>query len=87
MKKRRFDKMSPEEFAASRPQSEDEISAYEQEANFRAWCKENEQDPTDDAARESYSIIQRECGNTFWDDLDEDEREGWIHNIRKSFDD
>jgi hypothetical protein len=87
MKKPRFQDMSPEEFAAYRPRTEEERVDHEREVEFRAWCKENKEDPSEESVRESYCEIQRECGEQAWDDMDENDREGWEHNIGKSFED
>ena len=44
---------------------------------------ENDEDPENEDSREHYQIVQRENGQGFWDDLDEDEREGWEHNMTR----
>lgn len=49
----------------------------ESEQNFRQWCHENDCDPEDESARESYKEIRAETGQAFWDNLDDDERDGY----------
>ena len=73
--------MSPDEFKAYRPRSEDEIHYHEKEADFRKWCNENDEDPTAQEARDSYEEIQEETGDKFWDNLDPNDRAGWEDNM------
>ena len=87
MKNSKFCKMSPAELEAYRPRDEDDHEALAKEKDFREWCNENEENYEDDDSRKNYHDFQRETGQGFWDDLDEDDREGWEHNIIKSFDD
>ena len=85
MKKPNFKRMSPDEFEAYSP-SENESEDYEEEAAFREWCKEYEEDPEDEGSRDGYNEYLSEYGDGFWEGLDDDERDGWEGNITKSFD-
>ena len=76
MKISKFGKMSSTDLESYQPRSQDECEALTAEKDFREWCKENEEDPENEYSREHYQIIQRESGHGFWDDLDDDEREG-----------
>ena len=78
-----FRNMSPEAFKAYHPRTEDEMAAHEEESKFRDWCEENEEDPQDDGARDSYNEIQEETGDKFWDNLSEDDRAGHEDNMNK----
>lgn len=53
-----FHQMSPEAFEAYHPGDEDEIYSYEKEADFRQWCREQNEDPIDRGARDSYAEYQ-----------------------------
>lgn len=86
MKIPKFGKMSSTELEAYRPRSQDQCDALAAEKDFREWCKENEEDPENEDSREHYQIVQRESGQGFWDDLDDDERAGWEHNMLKDSD-
>ena len=82
MNRRKFTEMSAAEFAAYKPKSEEDSLAYEKEADFRVLCAENDMDPTDSNVREHEEEIERE-NNGFWDDMDDDEREGWTDNMNR----
>jgi hypothetical protein len=79
MKKPNFREMSPEEFKAYCPVGPND-DAYEAEVRFRDWCEENEEDPQNKDARESYAEHQEENS---WDNLDPDNREGYEDNMHK----
>jgi hypothetical protein len=83
MKISKFGKMSSTELEAYQPRSQDECEALVAEKDFREWCKENDEDPENEDSRENYQIVQRESGQGFWEDLDDDEREGWEHNMTR----
>ena len=78
-----FRKMSPAEFKAFKPRSEEEAWEYEKEDKFRQWCKLYEEDPANEESRENYDISERESGDAAWDDMDEDDKAGWIDNMNK----
>ena len=79
----KFHDMSDEEVNGFRPRSEAEEVAREAESLFREWCKENEEDPLDENARQSYGEMQEESGDKFWDGLSQDDRAGWEDNMNK----
>lgn len=83
MQNSKFHKMSPAELEAYQPRDQDDHEAYIHEKDFRQWCVENEENYEDEESRSNYQDVQRETGQGFWDDLDEDDREGWEHNITK----
>jgi hypothetical protein len=83
MKLSKFSKMSSSELEAYQSRTQDECEALTAELDFRSWCKENDEHPENEDSREHYQIVQRESGQGFWDDLDEDEREGWEHNMTR----
>jgi hypothetical protein len=87
MKKITFSNMSDKELAAYHAHSEQEVGAINREVEFRNWCKENDEDPTSDQSRESYNIVEEECGRKAWDTLDENDKDGWTDNITKGLDD
>ena len=68
--------------AGTRPRgkNEDEDAEMCIRDRFRDWCKEHEEDFESEEARECY---KEATGESFWDDLDDDEREGWEHNMTK----
>ena len=68
--------MSPEEFAAYCPMTDELQSEYEKEGAFRDWCKENDEDPMEDNSREIFNDIDAETGDNFWKGLSDEEREG-----------
>ena len=80
MKNPRFSKMSSAELQAYQPRTQDECEALSKENEFREWCKEHEEEPENEEARECY---REATGESFWDDLDDDDREGWEHNMTK----
>jgi len=57
-----FRHMSPEDFELYRSSTEEEFEAYRNESAFRKWCKEFDEDPLDEAARESYEEYLNEYG-------------------------
>ncbi len=75
--------MSPDEFRAFNPRTEDEALAHEEESKFRDWCEQNEEDPQNDGARDNYNEQQEETGDKFWNNLDENDRAGWEDNMNK----
>lgn len=75
--------MSDEEFNGLCLRSEAEEVARDTEFLFREWCKENEEDPLDENARQTYDELQEESGDKFWDGLSQDERAGWQDNMNK----
>ena len=75
-----FRNMSPEQFKAFQPSSEDEARAHEEESKFRDWCDEHEEDPESEDARDN---CNEATGKTFWDDLDENDRAGWEDDMTK----
>jgi hypothetical protein len=79
--------MSAKEFEAYHPRTEEEFGELQELAEkrqeFREWCKENEEDPETTESLEVYEEIQRECGQAWWDDLDDTDREGHEHNMLK----
>lgn len=80
MKTPNFRKMSPKLLAAYQPKSQDEFEGLQKEKDYRQWCQENGDDYEDDQMRECY---REATGETFWEDLDEDDRDGWEHNMNK----
>ncbi|HEV2328822.1 MAG TPA: hypothetical protein VGY56_08565 [Verrucomicrobiae bacterium] len=76
MKKSKFSLMSLAQLEAYRPHNQDDDEDRWEEIEFRKWCAENELDPDIDDSREIYAEA---TGATFWDDLDNAEREGWEH--------
>ena len=44
------------------------------------------QRPIAEGTMKELDEIEDEYGDSFWDDLDPSDREGWEHNIIKSFD-
>lgn len=75
-----FRTMSEEAFQAYRPKSEDEDEDYREEAKYRDWCEEMECDPMDSESRDEYK--QQQEGDS-WDDMDENDRDGWTDNMNK----
>ena len=75
-----FRKMSDAQLTEYQCKDEDEAEARSKEQSFRDWCKEHGIDSDEDGSREHF---REATGVTFWDDLDEDEREGWNDNINK----
>lgn len=71
--------MSLEDFEAKRLRDE-------RRSEFLKWCKENDEDPETEEAHERYSEIEAETGDSFWKNLEGDDRDGWGDNIIKSFD-
>lgn len=57
----------------------------EQEEEYREYCRQNDLDPEDEDNRAHYKEVKDELDN-YWDDMDEDDRDGWNDNILKSFD-
>ena len=45
---------------------------------FLEWCKDNAEDPEDGGAWDRFTEI-----DSFWDDMDADNREGWTDNMNK----
>jgi hypothetical protein len=45
-------------------------------------CKENGEDPDNEDVRAAYREATEEM-ETWWDDLSEEDREGWEHNMTK----
>ena len=80
MKNPQFHKMSSDELATYQPRSQDEGEALVKERDFREWCQEHEEDPENEESRECY---KEATGESFWDDLDPDDREGYEHNMTK----
>ena len=80
MKTPNFLKMSDAELASYTCQSQEEAEALSKEQDFREWCKENEIDPDEQGSREHY---REATGESFWEDLDDDDRNGWEHNMNK----
>jgi hypothetical protein len=80
MKKSKFWKMSSAKLEAYCPRTQDECEVLSEEKDFREWCKENEEDPENEDSREHYQIIEREMSG---EDIDDNDREGWEHNILK----
>jgi len=81
--KSRFFKMSQAAFAAYSPKNELEMEEYQEEARFREWCKEHGEDPEAEESRESYEEEETNHGDAAWNDMDDDERQGWEHNMNK----
>jgi len=81
MSSRKFQKMSDAELAAYNWQDEDEAEVITREKDFRQWCRENDIDPDEDGSREHYK--EATDPSAFWDNLDDDDREGWEHNMNK----
>jgi hypothetical protein len=52
--------MSQEDFEVFRATTEAEDDAYRDESEFRKWCKESNEDPLDEGARESYKEYKDE---------------------------
>jgi hypothetical protein len=80
MKNSKFSKMSSAELETYQSRTQDECEELSKEKEFRDWCKEHEEDFESEEARECY---KEATGESFWDDLDDDEREGWEHNMTK----
>lgn len=78
-----FRNMTPEQFKAYNPRTEEDVMAYAEESKFREWCEENEEDPQDDNARDGYTEMQEETGDKAWDNMDENDRAGWEDNMNK----
>jgi hypothetical protein len=76
MKKSKFSLTSFAQLEAYSPRNQDDDEDRWEEIEFRKWCVENELDPTNGDTREIYAEA---TGATFWDDLDNAEREGWEH--------
>lgn len=81
---KKFTSMSNDELERVQPRTENEADALRQEVEFRTWCQEFDEDYGDEEAREHFLAGQVEV-ETFWDDMDEQEREGWEHMIINSF--
>ncbi len=47
-------------------------------ARFLEWCEENGEDPEDEGAWDSFNET-----DSFWDDMDADNRAGWTDNMNK----
>lgn len=80
MKPSDFHHLSNEEFNKLTPKGQYEKEIYEAEQAFREWCADDDLDPTHEDVRESFEEEQAEIRaeiDGFWDNLDEDEREGW----------
>lgn len=81
--KTKFQKMSQEAFETCSPKHEREMDDYREEARFREWCKANSMDPEAEESRECFLEADANQGNSAWEDMDDDEREGWEHNMNK----
>ena len=76
--------MTIDELKKCNSHSEAEDYAIREEIEYREWCEENDLDW--DCSRDEYRDWKSETGQAFWDDMDEDERDGWNDNIIKSLD-
>ena len=85
MKQTKFQRMSPEQLAGYQCRDEDECEALTKEREYREQCLANGEDYENEDVRQNYEEMKDEI-ESFWDDLDEDDRAGWTDNIIKSFD-
>ena len=49
---------------------------------FLAYCQDQNIDPGDEYSQEEYKEMRDEIDN-FWDNLDDDDREGYEHNMNR----
>lgn len=57
----------------------------EEEEEYQEYCKQHGLNPDDQANRDQFREMKDELDG-YWDDMDEDNRDGWNDNILKSFD-
>lgn len=57
--------------------------AYEAQKEFEEWCRDNDMDPEDAEAKDTYKEFMDEVGPSSWDDMDPDDRAGWEDNMIK----
>ena len=84
-----FELMSEEDFNSYSPTNDRDIDLMEDELVFREWWKENLADDENlsiEEARELYMEVREEYGDKSFENMGEEDREGWEHNIIKSFD-
>jgi hypothetical protein len=74
--------MSSAELEAFRPRSQDECEALSKEMEIVDLCKENGENPDDEDVRDPYREATEEM-ETWWEDLSDEDREGWEHNMTK----
>ena len=77
--------MSEAELINFRPKSEDEHQEWSKEVEIVERCKQSGDDPDNADVRQSYREAAEEI-ETWWDDLSEEDREGWEHNMTKDAD-
>jgi hypothetical protein len=74
--------MSSAELEALRPRSQDEGDALSKELEIVELCKENDEDPDNEDVRAVHREAKEEM-ETWWDNLIDEDREGWEHNMTK----
>lgn len=66
------------------PEDHEEKEARQrQREDFLEYCKDNELDPEEDGSMDEYKEVMAETGDAWWDNLDEDDRDGWTDNMNK----
>jgi hypothetical protein len=79
-KRPNFDDMSPEDFDAYRPRTENEVAEHERKSKYRSRCRELGLNPMDPANREADEEYQNEYGR---DRFDEDELTRRLEDLDK----
>lgn len=72
-------KISTEELKRVKPKTEEEQELLDEEDEYRSWCFDMDVDPLDPESRAMY----KEQGADTWDDMDENDRDGWTDNMNK----
>lgn len=62
---------------------EAQMAKAEARREFLDYCKENGLDPADEESMEEYKEVMVETGDAWWDNLDDDDRDGWTDNMNK----
>ena len=50
---------------------------------YLEYCTDLEMDPEDESSWEMWKEMKEELGDSAWETMDDDEREGWIDNMNK----
>jgi hypothetical protein len=58
--------------------SEAQRAKHRKRERFLEWCRVNDEDPESDGAWDSFIEV-----DSFWDDLDENNRAGWNDNMNR----